>query len=162
MPDPSDLTRITDLARTLGDRPHPHDEDQATAQAQARVNAALLSSHKARRDRYAARIYEYWNPGSEWADAHRDDRIAYGADADIAMAAADAEAGIPVPSPVRADIYVEVADRLALFAATPQGKAATAGQLADKVRAWAGQPTPPAQTAPRDLPLHEEDEEPLL
>ncbi|WP_330349613.1 hypothetical protein [Streptomyces sp. NBC_00582] len=113
----------------------------------AAASTPLPSSHKERRDQYAARIYEYWNPGDRWEDAYPDDRIAYGADADIAMAVADAEAGRTVPAPVRTDIYLEVADRLALFTAAPQGKAATAAQLADKVRSWAGQPSSAPEVA---------------
>ncbi|MFE1925833.1 hypothetical protein ACFW91_25080 [Streptomyces asoensis] len=137
MPDPSDLTRITDLARALGHRPGPADADQDPAQAPARVDDLRPSSHKERRDRIAARIYEHWNPGHPWADAHPDDLIAYGADADVAMAAADAWAGRTLPAPTRGDAYVEVADRLALFAGTREGMAATTAQVSEKVRTWA-------------------------
>ncbi|MFF3310514.1 hypothetical protein [Streptomyces sp. NPDC002952] len=38
------------------------------------------------RDLIAAAIYEHNNPGSPWTDAHPDDRLAYGADADAVLA----------------------------------------------------------------------------
>lgn len=43
------------------------------------------------RDRYAAAIYEYNNPGMRWADAHPDDLICYGGDADAVLAIRDQE-----------------------------------------------------------------------
>jgi hypothetical protein len=37
------------------------------------------------RDQIAAAIYERNNPGFRWADAHPDDRISYGGDADAVL-----------------------------------------------------------------------------
>lgn len=91
--------------------------------------------HGERRERFARVIYERWNPGHQWADAHPDDVTAYGADADAAMAAADSVAGIPYATPTRTDTYREIADRLTALGTRPdRGWATTA---ASKVRAWA-------------------------
>lgn len=43
------------------------------------------------REQYAAAIYEHHNPGFRWADAHPDNLIAYGADADAVLAVRDRE-----------------------------------------------------------------------
>lgn len=122
--------------------------------AQERGNAALLvfeqeirrwvaqhpdprqpASHAERRDQFAKVIYERWNPGASWTDAHPDDRVAYGADADVAMAAADSVAGIPYADPTRTDIYREVADRLAALGT--KSTCEWARTAASQVRTWA-------------------------
>jgi len=95
------------------------------------------AGHADRRHAFAQRIFEYWNSDIRWADAHPHDRIAYRADADIAMAAADALAGISSAPPVRADLYREVADRVSLYADTQKDDAPVIAQLADKIREWA-------------------------
>lgn len=96
-----------------------------------------MTAHADRRDAFAQRIYEYWNPGSRWSEAHPDDVIAYRADADIAMAAADALSGITYTPPTRSDIYREVADRLAAYAGTQKEDAPIVVRTADAVRGWA-------------------------
>jgi hypothetical protein len=50
-----------------------------------------VSAPAALRDQIAAAIYERNNPGHRWADAHPDDRLAYGGDADAAMQVRDTE-----------------------------------------------------------------------
>lgn len=47
---------------------------------------ACLTARAALRDRIAAAVYERNNPGRPWADAHPDDRLAYGFDADAVLA----------------------------------------------------------------------------
>lgn len=96
-----------------------------------------MAAHADRRDAFAQRIYEYWNPGSRWSEAHPDDVIAYRADADIAMAAADALSGITYTPPTRSDIYHEVADRLTAYAGTQKDDAPIVARMADAVREWA-------------------------
>ncbi|MFI8206857.1 hypothetical protein [Streptomyces sp. NPDC085937] len=56
--------------------------------APAAVSAAVAppTNRAALRDRIAAAIYECNNPGYQWADAHPDDRLAYGFDADAVLA----------------------------------------------------------------------------
>jgi hypothetical protein len=48
--------------------------------------AAKPADRAALRERIAAAIYERNNPGYQWADAHPDDRLAYGFDADAVLA----------------------------------------------------------------------------
>ncbi|PNG19745.1 hypothetical protein [Streptomyces cahuitamycinicus] len=55
------------------------------------------------RDRIAAAIYERNNPGHRWADAHPDDLVCYGNDADAAMTV------LPPPVP-RADVLLGAAE----------------------------------------------------
>jgi delta 1-pyrroline-5-carboxylate dehydrogenase len=74
---------------------HP---EPAAVQAPAADRAAL-------RDRIAAAIYERNNPGLRWADAHPDDLVCYGNDADAAMSV------LPAPTD-RAAVLREAADRL--------------------------------------------------
>lgn len=95
------------------------------------------AAHEIRRDAYAQRIYEYWNPGARWSRSHPDDRIAYRADADVAMAATDSLAGVDFAPAGRDDVYREVADRLAVYAGTTKDDAAAVARAADKVREWA-------------------------
>ncbi|MEV6124408.1 hypothetical protein AB0M23_28525 [Streptomyces sp. NPDC052077] len=104
--------------------------------------------HTERRDAFARMIYERWNPGLSWDDAHPDDLICYGADADAAMAAADAvSAGRSFAAPTDADIYREVADRLDELGTIPSKT--WAPPAADQVREWADQG--PAQAGAPDV-----------
>jgi hypothetical protein len=65
---------------------------------------AYLAGRAALRDRIAAAIYERNNPGHRWADAHPDDLVCYGNDADAAMSV--------LPPPVdRAAVLRWAADR---------------------------------------------------
>ncbi|MYU22938.1 hypothetical protein [Streptomyces sp. SID8352] len=99
--------------------------------------------HTERRDAFARMIYERWNPGLSWDDAHPDDLICYGADADVAMAAADAvSAGRSFAAPTDADIYREVANRLDELGTIPSKT--WAPPAADQVREWAERPDGPA------------------
>jgi hypothetical protein len=97
-------------------------------------------AHAERRDRLAAGIYEYWNPGRPWADAHPDDIAGCRADADAAMTVADAVAGHGAAARTTSDTYREVASRLDQFARqnTP-GWARYCGLAARKVDEWAAQ-----------------------
>ncbi|MFJ6540562.1 hypothetical protein ACIQMP_07940 [Streptomyces sp. NPDC091385] len=97
------------------------------------------AGHAARREHYAKTIYEYWNPGERWEEAHPDDRTGYRADADAAMRATDRLSGGPYGPPSRADVYREVADRLSLYTEMERVKADGVGGIADKVREWAHQ-----------------------
>ncbi|WP_326729014.1 hypothetical protein [Streptomyces phaeochromogenes] len=108
-------------------------------------------SHGERRDRLAQGIYEYWNPGSSWADAHADDLLAYRADADAAMTVADALAGKGMAPRAAADIYREVAARLTLFSefSTPEW-ARYCRLAASKVDEWATQTDTAADTGLRE------------
>jgi hypothetical protein len=54
-------------------------EEQPDGSCSAAAPSAL-------RDLIAAAIYERNNPGHRWADAHPDDRLAYGGDADATLA----------------------------------------------------------------------------
>jgi hypothetical protein len=63
-------------------------------------------------DQYAAAIYEYNNPGHRWADAHPDDLICYGAEADAALAVRDREleqlrTELAMEKAISADLRVE-------------------------------------------------------
>lgn len=49
------------------------------------VHDVAAPAESALRDLIAAAIYERNNPGHRWADAHPDDRVCYGNDADAAM-----------------------------------------------------------------------------
>ncbi|MFE9127054.1 hypothetical protein ACFYOF_16815 [Streptomyces sp. NPDC007148] len=90
--------------------------------------------HAERRNHFARVIYERWNPGSQWADAHPDDVIAYSADADVAMTAADAVTGTAYAPPGLADVYREIADRLAALGT--KSTCQWARPAARKVREW--------------------------
>ncbi|MFJ7049011.1 hypothetical protein ACIQVC_37235 [Streptomyces sp. NPDC101112] len=97
-------------------------------------------AHAERRDRLAAGIYEYWNPGRSWADAHPDDIAGCRADADAAMTVADAVDGHGAAARTTSDTYREVADRLAQFAQkNAPGWARYCGLAALKVNEWAAQ-----------------------
>jgi hypothetical protein len=102
--------------------------------------AQLGIAHAERRDRLAAGIYEYWNPGRSWADAHPDDIAGCRADADAAMTVADAVAGHGAAARTTSDTYREVASRLDQFArkSTP-GWARYCGLASLKVDEWAAQ-----------------------
>ncbi|MFF2525925.1 hypothetical protein [Streptomyces liangshanensis] len=54
-----------------------------------RLDAAEAQAPDGLRDRYAAAIYEHNNQPLKWSDAHADDQIAYGADADAVLAVRD-------------------------------------------------------------------------
>lgn len=104
--------------------------------------------HADRRDHFAKVIYEYWNPGRRWNEAHPDDQIAYRADADAAMTAADAAAGTRYAPPLRADVYQEVADRISLYSELEKAQTAGVAGVADKVREWAEQANSATQPEP--------------
>ncbi|MFF3928604.1 hypothetical protein [Streptomyces hirsutus] len=117
-----------------------HEDGMAEARKQLRrmadeTPAADLVPHADRRDSFAQLIYERWNPGMRWADAHPDDVAAYRADADVAMAAADATSGTAFAKPARPDTYREVADRLSVLGEKPGHE--WAASAASKVQQWA-------------------------
>jgi len=90
-----------------------------------------------RRDRVAGLIYEYWNSGRSWAQEPPEGRIAYEADADIAIRAADIVDRTRYASPTAADIYREVAARLDLYIELERVRQAGVTALPDAVRRWA-------------------------
>ncbi|MGW0566119.1 hypothetical protein [Streptomyces tauricus] len=97
-------------------------------------------SHAERREQLAAGIYEFWNPGSRWEDAHADDVTCYRADADAAMTAADALAGRGAAARTKADIYLEVAARLDAFGTKSKPEwARYCVQAGAEVQEWAAQ-----------------------
>ncbi|MGW0795148.1 hypothetical protein [Streptomyces sp. NPDC002692] len=102
--------------------------------------------HAARREAFARAIYEHWNPRLRWEDAHPDDRIVYGSDADVAMKAADATAGISYALPLRADVYQELAVRLDYYTETKEAQQAGLTAIGGVVREWA------THLAPDQLP----------
>jgi hypothetical protein len=95
------------------------------------------AAHAERRDRVAGLIYEYWNPGESWAEEPTDGRVAFEADADIAMRAADIVDHRRYAPPTHADIYLEVAARLDLYVQLQRARAAGVTALPDVVRRWA-------------------------
>ncbi|MEU9245831.1 hypothetical protein [Streptomyces sp. NPDC048385] len=94
-------------------------------------------THAARRDHFAAVLYERWNADRPWADASPDDRIVYGTDADAAIAAADTVAGLFYALPLRRDVYREVADRLGLYVELERVKQAGVTAIPGRIREWA-------------------------
>ncbi|MGW8719646.1 hypothetical protein ACWGNR_10095 [Streptomyces althioticus] len=66
--------------------PSPGPEPAAVSAAVAPPTPDAPSHRAGLRDRIAAAIYERNNPGYQWADAHPDDRLAYGFDADAVLA----------------------------------------------------------------------------
>jgi hypothetical protein len=113
------------------------------------ADATATQTHAERRDHFARVIYERWNPGHRWADAHPDDVIAYGTDADFAMAAADTVAGTSYSPPTHVDVYREVADRLAALGT--KSSCLWARPAARQVREWADE-TATETPAAVDLP----------
>lgn len=97
-------------------------------------------SHAERREQLAGGIYEFWNPGLRWEDAHADDVTCYRVDADAAMIAADALAGRGAAARTAADIYLEVASRLTAFGEKPTPEwAPYCVQAGVQVQEWAAQ-----------------------
>ncbi|MEU1496093.1 hypothetical protein [Streptomyces sp. NPDC005732] len=111
----------------------------------AGLQRAAPEPYAARRDAFARTIYEHWNPGLRWEDAHPDDRIAYGSDADAAIKAADAAAGISYAQPLRADVYQELAVRLDYYTETTEAQQAGLTAVGGVVRQWGAQLSAEAQ-----------------
>lgn len=65
---------------------HQHAEQQASDSTGADEPAVAPPQQPTLRDRFAAAIYEWNNPGRRWAAAHPDDLVAYRGDADAVMA----------------------------------------------------------------------------
>ncbi|MFJ3794975.1 hypothetical protein ACIPSJ_01665 [Streptomyces sp. NPDC090088] len=106
------------------------------------------ATHAERRDQFAKVIFERWNSDRPWAGASADDRIVFGVDADVAIAAADAVAGLFYALPLRRDVYREVADRLDIYAELERVQLAGVTAIPGRVREWADElPTESPQAA---------------
>lgn len=112
------------------------EQAEAAAHDPSPVTDPVPEPHAARREAFARTIYEHWNPDRAWEDAHADDVIGYRADADVAIKAADAAAGITYELPLRTDVYQEIAERLHLYGETPKAQAAGVTAIAGVVREW--------------------------
>jgi len=105
------------IGRSLADRTAPRRKIKLpgdTITNQQWHDAAGAVDVAVRRDRFASAIYERANPGFRWADAHPDDRTAFGADGAAAAAVADLELARLAAERDRArDTAVELESQLA-------------------------------------------------